>query len=102
MIKKLSVVVLLLLNTVAIYAQEEVSFKAVIKPNKVYKTYMKTISSTEIDFIGNAAIIQEITKSGISLPIITDNETFINLELKTDNPNDLGEFKGVVLVLFHL
>lgn len=96
MIKKLSVIALLLLNTIAVFSQEEVSFKAVIKPNKVYKTYMKTISSTEIDFTGNAAIIQEITKSGISLPIITDNETFINLELKTDNPNDLGEFRGVL------
>ena len=96
MIKKLIVVVLLLLNTVAVLAQEEVLFKAVVKPNKVYKTYMKTISNTEIDFTGNAAIIEEITNSGISLPIITDNEMFIKLELKTENSNNLGAFKGVL------
>lgn len=96
MIKKLIVVVLLLLNTVAVFAQEEVLFKAVVKPNKVYKTYMKTISNTEIDFTGNAAIIEEITNRGISLPIITDNEMFIKLELKTENSNNLGAFKGLL------
>ena len=96
MIKKLSVVALLLLNTVAVFAQEEVLFKAVVKPNMVYKTYTKTISNTEIDFMGNAAIIEEITKSGISLPIITDNEMIINLELKTYSSNDLGDYKGVL------
>ncbi|SFJ40104.1 hypothetical protein [Myroides guanonis] len=96
MIKKLSVVVLLLLNTVAVFAQEEVLFKAVFKPNKVYKTYMKTTSYTETDFTGNAAIIEEITKNGVSLPMISDNEMFINLELKTYSSNDLGEFKGVL------
>lgn len=87
---------LFFLCTVVLYGQEQLSFKAVTKPNKVYRTYMNTVSNTETNFIAEEGILDIIRNRGVSLPMLAKSEMFVNLVLKTDSIDALGEFKGIL------
>jgi hypothetical protein len=59
MIKKLTFILLILISITSC-AQESVVFKIKFKPNKKYKTQLKTTSHTEIEFIADKEIIDRI------------------------------------------
>ena len=69
MIKKITFILLILVSITS-FAQESVVFKTEFKPNKKYKTQLKTTSYTEIEFIADQEIMDRIKSQGIELPMI--------------------------------
>lgn len=95
MTKKL-IFILLILISVTSYAQESVIFKVKFKPNKKYKTQLKTTSRTEIEFIADQEIIDRIKSQGIELPMITESETNMATNIITQNLDGNGEFPATM------
>ncbi|WP_339608263.1 hypothetical protein [uncultured Roseivirga sp.] len=95
MIKKLTFV-LLILTSMASWAQESVVFKTKFKPNKKYKTQVKTTSYTEIEFIADQEIMDRLKSQGVELPIITESETNMSTDIITHELDKNGEFTATM------
>ncbi len=95
MIKKLTFVLLILISITSC-AQESVTFKTKFKPNKIYKTQLKTTSHTEIEFIADQEIMDRIKSQGIELPMITESETNMATDITTQNLDENGEFPATM------
>lgn len=88
--------ILLILLSITSCAQESVVFKTQFKPNKNYKTQLKTTSYTEIEFIADQEIMDRIKSQGIELPLITESETNMATDIITHNLNENGEFPATL------
>jgi hypothetical protein len=95
MIKNLTIVLLILISITSC-AQESVVFKIKFKPNKKYKTQLKTTSHTEIEFIADQEIIDRIKSKGIELPMITESVTNMATDIITQNLDKNGEFPATM------
>jgi hypothetical protein len=95
MIKKITIVLLILISMTSC-AQESVLFKTEFKPNKKYKTQLKTTSYTEIEFIADQEIIDRIKNQGIKLPMITESETNMSTDIITRELDENGEFSATM------
>jgi hypothetical protein len=95
MIKKITFILLILISITSC-AQENVVFKTKFKPNKKYKTQLKTTSHTEIEFIADKEIIDRIKSQGIELPMITESETNMSTDIITQNLDKNGEFPATM------
>jgi hypothetical protein len=95
MIKKLTFVLLILISITSC-AQESVTFKTEFKPNKIYKTQLKTTSHTEIEFIADKEIIDRIKSQGIELPMITESEMNMSTDIITEKLDENGEFPATM------
>lgn len=95
MTKKLTFILLILISITSC-AQESVVFKTKFKPNKKYKTQLKTTSHTEIEFIADKEIIDRIKNQGVELPIITNSETSMATEIITQNLDRNGDFPALI------
>jgi hypothetical protein len=95
MIKKITFILLILISITSC-AQENVVFKTKFKPNKKYKTQLKTTSRTEIEFIADKEIIDRIKSQGIELPMITESETNMSTDIITQNLDKNGEFPATM------
>jgi hypothetical protein len=85
---------LFLTSTIITYSQKKIVFKAKVSPNKTYLTTLKTSSRNELDFIADQEIIDRIKKKGIELPMITESETDMAVDIVTSNRNKNGEFSA--------
>ena len=95
MIKKITFVLLILISITSC-AQESVTFKTEFKPNKIYKTHLKTTSHTEIEFIADKEIIDRIKSQGIELPMITESEMNMSTDIITEQLDENGEFPAIM------
>ena len=95
MIKKITFILLILVSITS-FAQESVVFKTEFKPNKKYKTQLKTTSYTEIEFIADQEIMDRIKSQGIELPMITESETNMATDIITQNLDENGEFPATM------
>lgn len=95
MIKKLTFTLLILISITSC-AQESITFKTKFKPNKKYKTQLKTTSYTEIQFEADKEIIDRIKSQGIELPMITESETNMSTDIITDKLDKNGEFPATM------
>lgn len=80
----------------ASWAQESVVFKTKFKPNKKYKTQVKTTSYTEIEFIADQEIMDRLKSQGVELPIITESETNMSTDIITHELDKNGEFTATM------
>jgi hypothetical protein len=95
MIKNLTFILLILISVTS-YAQENVIFKTKFKPNKKYKTQLKSTSHSEIEFIADQEIMDRIKSKGIELPMIMESETNMATDIITKNLDKNGEFPGTI------
>lgn len=86
----------MILISITTCAQESVTFKTEFKPNKTYKTQLKTTSHTEIEFIADQEIMDRIKSQGIELPMITESETNMATDIITQNLDENGEFPATM------
>lgn len=73
-----------------------VVFKTKFKPNKKYKTQLKTTSRTEIEFIADQEIMDRIKSQGIELPMITESKTNMATNIITQSLDENGEFPATM------
>lgn len=90
--KKILNLFLLLLMSISTLAQESIVFEAKFKPNKIYKSHIKSSSSGEIEFIADKEIIDQMKSRGLELPIFTEEITDLSTEITTYDLEENGEF----------
>lgn len=94
-LKKLTFTLFILISIISC-AQENVIFKTKFKPNKKYKTQVKTISYTEIQFKADKEIIDQLKSQGIDFPMITESETNMSTEIITEKFDKNGELPATM------
>lgn len=95
MIKKITFVLLILISITG-FAQESITFKAKFKPNKKYKTQLKTTSRAEIEFIADQEIMDRMKSQGIELPMIMESETNMSADIIMHELDKNGEFPATI------
>ncbi len=95
MIKKLTFILLLLIS-IKSFAQESITFKIEVKPNKIYRSQLKTTSYTEIEFIADQEIMDRIKSRGIELPMINESEMNMETNTFTQSLDENGELAATV------
>ena len=95
MMKKTTFVLLILIS-ISSWAQESVTFKTKFKPNKKYKTQLKTTSQTEIEFEADKEIMDRFKSQGIELPMIMESETNMSTSIVTHDLDENGGFPATM------
>lgn len=89
--KKLNIVIFLIITLVSC-SNNKIVFKNTTKPNKKYQIISTISSDSEIDFIGNNKIINEIKSSGLTLPFRAQTDQELIIFYKTGNINSDSTF----------
>jgi hypothetical protein len=73
------------LVTVTCFSQQQVVLKIVFKPNKTYRTFIKTTTKSEMDISGNQEIIDQLKGSGIKIPMVVSGSSEMTTITTTGN-----------------
>lgn len=89
---KILTFIFLIFSSLTNHAQESITFKAKINPNRTYKTQLNTSSYSEININADQEIIDRFESQGVKLPMIMEDETNMTTELVTLQTDKNGEF----------
>jgi hypothetical protein len=89
--KKILATLTLVFIFIGAYAQKDVKFQVKFKPDFQYSTDLKVITTSEIDFDGDEAVLNQIKSSGMTLPMMVNmNQTMVSV-MKTGKYNKESE-----------
>lgn len=82
--------VLLVFCALSLSAQQEIVFKALYQPEKVYNLSLLTVMQGEMNFEGDEEILEEIVESGMVLPIKMEGINEVEFTIRTFARGDDG------------